>query len=140
MSAPNPLSLRRHFRLPPEDETFLNGLRLPWEAVAEAGQNWVIAHGEKVPAGYNVPNVDVAILMAPGYPPGPLDMAYFNPPLVRASGVVPRMSEGRRNIDNKTWQQWSRHRVGENPWTPGEDNLESHYFYIRAWLVDELKR
>jgi hypothetical protein len=140
MAAPNPQNLRRQFRLPPEDEIFLTGLRSSWEAVIVAGQRWVLVYGEQVPAGYNHPTVDVAILMAPGYPPGPLDMAYFYPPLVRANGVVPCRSEGRVKIDEKDWQGWSRHRNDDNPWLPGEDNLESHYFYMRAWLVDELKR
>jgi hypothetical protein len=140
MAAPDPQNLRRQFRLPPEDETFLNGLGLPWEAVIEAGQRWVLVYGENVPNGYNHAMVDVAVLMAPAYPPGPLDMAYFHPPLVRSNGVAPQRAESRVNIDGKSWQGWSRHRDAENPWLPGEDNLESHYFYMRAWLVDELKR
>ncbi len=139
MPAPDPQNLRRQFRLPPEDESFLNGLGRPWEAVTEAGQNWVLLYGESLPAGYNHSATDVAILMAPGYPPGPLDMAYFHPHLL-ANRNVPRQSEGRVNIDQKAWQQWSRHRTGDNPWLPGEDNLESHYFYMRAWLADEVKR
>jgi hypothetical protein len=140
MAAPDPQKLRRQFRLPAEDETFLDGLGLLWEAVIVAEQRWVLVYGEKIPDGYNYPLVDVAIIMAPGYPPAPLDMAYFYPPLIRADRVVPRLSEGRVNIDGKAWQGWSRHRTAKNPWLPGEDNLESHYFYMRAWLVDELRR
>lgn len=140
MAAPDPQNLRRQFRLPPDDETFLNGLGLLWEAVIVAQQHWLLVYAEKVPTGYNHSTVDVAILMAAGYPPGPLDMAYFYPPLIRANGVVPRVSESRAAIDGKDWQGWSRHRTTDNPWLPGEDNLESHYFYMRAWLVDELKR
>jgi E2/UBC family protein E len=73
------------------------------------------------------------ILIAPGYPLNALDMAYFCPPLIRANGRVPARSEGRVEIDGKSWQGWSRHRTSENPWVPDEDNLEGHYFfYIRA--------
>ncbi len=140
MGAPNPEQLRRQFALPTEDQIFLNGLGLPWEAVTTAGQRWILVYGERVPAGYKCSEVDVAIMMAPGYPPGLLDMAYFYPPLIRANGIAPARSEGRVTIDNKAWQGWSRHRTPDNPWHPGEDNLESHYFYMRAWLVDELKR
>lgn len=140
MAPPDAQNLRRQFRLPAEDEVFLNGLGLPWETVIEAGQRWVLVYGEKVPAGYKCSEVDVGIMMAPGYPPGPLDMAYFYPPLICANGVAPQRSESRVNIDSKSWQGWSRHRTPDNPWIPGEDNLESHYFYMRAWLVDELKR
>lgn len=49
MPAPDPQNLRRQFRLPPEDESFLNSLGRPWEAVTEAGQNWVLLYGESVP-------------------------------------------------------------------------------------------
>lgn len=90
MTAPDPENLRRQFRLPAEDEIFLDGLGLLWEAVIVAGQHWVVVYGEKVPHGYNSAGVDVAILMAPGYPPGFLDMAYFLPPLVCANETVPQ--------------------------------------------------
>jgi hypothetical protein len=140
VAPPDPQNLRRQFRLPAEDETFLNGLGVPWETVNVGAQRWVLVHGEKLPSGYNCVEADVAIMMAPGYPPGKLDMAYFYPPLMRANGVAPQKSDSRVNIDNKSWQGWSRHRTGDNPWIEGEDNLESHYFYMRAWLVDELKR
>lgn len=78
--------------------------------------------------------------MAPGYPPNQLDMAYFHPPLTRVNGCAPIRSHFQVSIDNKSWQGWSRHRTNDNPWIPGEANLESHYFYMRAWLIDELKR
>lgn len=140
MGAPDPQNLRRQFRLPAEDEAFLDGLEQHWETITVANQRWLLVYDEKVPVGYNVVRSNVAILIAPGYPPGPLDMAYFCPPLVRENGIAPQRSEGRVNIDNKSWQGWSRHRTNANPWIAGEDNLESHYFYMRAWLVDELKR
>lgn len=140
MAPPDPQNLRRQFRLPTEDEAFLAALNLPWETVIVANQRWLLVYGERLPAGYNVTEVDVGIIMAPGYPPGPLDMAYFHPPLVRASGVVPSRSNNRADIDGKAWHGWSRHRTADNAWTPGEDDLESHYFFMRAWLADELNR
>lgn len=140
MAPPDPKNLRRQFRLPAEDESFLDTLGLPWETVTVANQQWLLVYGEKVPAGYNTGEVDVAILIAPGYPPNKLDMAYFFPHLVCSNGRVPIRSEHRATIDGKAWQGWSRHRMNDNPWIPGEDSLESHYFYMRAWLADELKR
>jgi len=140
VAPPDPKSLRRQFRLPAEDETFLNTLGLPWETVTVANQPWLLVYGEKLPAGYNVAEVDVAILIAPGYPPNKLDMAYFFPPLMRANGRAPIKSDSRATIDGKAWQGWSRHRTDDNPWIPGEDSLGSHYFYMRTWLTGELKR
>ena len=136
----DPQTLRRQFRLPSEDETFLNSLGRAWEAMIAGSERWVIIRNMELPAGYDRATADVAILMAPGYPPGPLDMAYFNPPILRANGTAPQTTEHRVQLDGSGWQRWSRHRTSENPWMPGEDNLESHYFFMRAWLVDELKR
>jgi hypothetical protein len=140
VAPPDPNNLRRQLTLPAEDETFLNALGVAWETVMVGNQPWLLVYGEKIPAGYNTAEVDVAIQIAPGYPPNKLDMAYFFPPLVRANGRAPERSESRVTIDGKAWQGWSRHRTNDNPWIPGEDNLESHYFYMRAWLTDELKR
>jgi hypothetical protein len=142
MGPPDPQKLRREFRLPADDETFLGQLELPWETVTANGQRWVLIYGQRIPTGYQVGSVDIAVMMAPGYPPGPLDMAYFFPPLVRTDGVAPRSAEGRVTIDDKAWQAWSRHRdaTGDCAWQPGEDNLESHYLYLLSWLTNELQR
>lgn len=140
MGAPDPQNLRRQFRLPAEDEEFLNRHGLPWETLAENGQRWVIAYGEAMPDGYSAIAADVAIMMAPGYPPAPLDMAYFFPPLTRKDGKAIPNADGRPVIDGKAWQAWSRHRTAEHPWIPGEDNLESHYFCMLEWLAYEPKR
>jgi hypothetical protein len=140
MAPPDPNNLRRQIKLPAEDEAFLNKLGLVWETISVANQPWLLLYGEQVPPGYNASVVDVAILIAPGYPLTALDMAYFFPPLVCGNGRVPVRSEGRVEIDGRSWQGWSRHRTSDNPWVPGEDSLESHYFYMRAWLADELKR
>ncbi len=139
MSTANQTS-RRQFRLPPEDEAFLDGLGLVWETLIVGNERWVIIRNMVLPSGYDRTTTDVAIRMAPAYPPGALDMAYFNPPLVRANGAAMPNTEALVQIDGKSWQQWSRHRTQDNPWVLGEDNLESHYFFMRAWLVDELKR
>lgn len=93
-----------------------------------------------VPPGYDHGVTDVAIRISTGYPPAALDMAYFNPPLQKTSGRAAPNTEGRAAIEGSNWQQWSRHRTDANPWLPGEDNVESHYFYMRAWLADETKR
>lgn len=140
LAPPDPKNLRRQFRLPAEDESFLDALGLPWETVTVTKQQWLLVFGEKIPAGYTVGEADVAILIAPGYPPNKLDMAYFFPPLTRTNGRAPERSDGRVTIDGKAWQGWSHHRTNDNPWMPGEDSVESHYFYMRAWLTDELKR
>jgi hypothetical protein len=135
--ARNPL---RQFRLPQEDETFLNALGRRWETIIAGNERWVIIRGVSVPSGYDHECTDVAIRISVGYPPVALDMAYFHPPLLKKRGGAAPNTEGRIEIEGKSWQQWSRHRTPTNPWMPGEDNLESHYFYMTAWLADELTR
>ena len=94
-----------------------------------------------LPAGYEHQQVDVAILMAPGYPPGPLDMAYFLPALKRTDRRAIPCSDVLQDLDKKKWQRWSRHRIDTvNKWIEGEDSFGSHFLYMQAWLVDELKR
>lgn len=132
--------LRRQFRLPETDEDFLAGLGLQWETIVEGKLHWLIIREFPLPDGYNRTTVDVAIIIAPGYPPGQLDMAYFHPWLNRTDGrPIPR-ADVARSVDGLSWQQWSRHRKAENPWVEGEDDLASHIHYMEGWLAAELER
>lgn len=129
-------SMRRQFTLLDEDERFLNGLELPWEAVNCNGVQWAFVHSYPIIQGYNVQNATVAIRFSPGYPTTQLDMAYFNPGLSRIDGQ-PIGALTALQLDGKTFQQWSRHRTPNNPWRPGIDNLSTHLAYIDNWLFDE---
>jgi hypothetical protein len=131
---------RRQFRLPEADELFLDGLGLSWETLVEAGLRWLVLHDFSLPAGYSRTNADIAVNIAPGYPPAPLDMAFLHPSLSRLDGrPIPR-TQVTRAIDGRSWQQWSRHRPPENPWIEGEDDLASHIHYMQAWLSAEFER
>ena len=129
---------RRQFRLPEADEAFLDGLGLRWEALVAGGAKWVIIYGYTIPAGYNVPIGDLAIRIAPDYPTAQLDMAYFSPALSRPGRGINGVSN--TPIDNRTFQQWSRHRTGASAWRAGEDDLASHVLYIENFLHAELCR
>lgn len=130
---------RRAFELPPEDVAFLDGLGLRWEAVSENGL-WVIIYGVALPAGFRESTVDVAIQIVPGYPTGALDMAYFHPPIARADGRAIPNANSTQPLDGKSWQRWSRHRLGASTWKPGIDNLESHFVFIQQWFARETAR
>jgi hypothetical protein len=131
---------RRQFRLPAEDEEFLNGLGFFWEAVIDQNIRWVIVYRVPLPTGFTVAIANVAFQIAPAYPPGALDMAYFEPPLARADGkTIPNLST--LQLESRSWQQWSRHRdAAVNPWVDGEDTFGSHYLYMQSWLAAEPKR
>lgn len=131
--------MRRQFSLPEADETFLDSLGLPWETIIQNGAQWLILHNYPVPAGYNHQQVFLALRISPGYPDTQLDMVYFSPQLARADGkVVGALST--LSLDGKTYQQWSRHRTGANPWRPGEDDLSTHLELVRYWLEREFNK
>jgi hypothetical protein len=131
---------RRQFRLREADEFFLDRLGLTWETIVEVQLRWLILHDFPLPAGYGRATADIAILIAPAYPPGKLDSAYLYPHLVRADGRVIPNTQGAQIIDKRSWQMWSRHRTGANPWIDGEDDLSSHVHYMQSWFTAEFER
>jgi hypothetical protein len=134
------MSSRRQFRLPSADEAFLDRLGLPWETIVETNRRWLFISGFAIPAGYLQRVADMAIEIVGGYPPGPLDMAYFAPALMREDRRLIPMTNYLPTIDNKQWQRWSRHRHPQDPWIMGEDNLATHVYYVTDWLAEEIKR
>lgn len=131
--------MRRQFALPPEDVEFLDVLGQPWEALEVKGQ-WLLIHELSLPRGYTETQCSVAIRIESGYPITALDMAYFRPFVVRSDKKPIPATDSRQDIDGQQWQRWSRHRTPQNPWQPGQDNIESHYLLIRYWLEKEFKR
>lgn len=129
---------RKAFSLSAEDVEFLDNKGLQWETLIENGLNWLILYGFPVPTGYNSEAVDIALQISPAYPATEIDMAYFNPQLVRISGR-PISCISQQSIDGKIFQRWSRHR---NPgeWRPGLDNISTHLILVENWLEKELKR
>lgn len=133
-------ALRRQFRLPEDDETFLDGFGQPWEAIVEGSARWLILRGLVLPAGYLQQVVDVAFMITPMYPPGELDMAYVHPWMVRSDGQPIPQTQIPQMIEGRSWQRWSRHRTPANPWLPGEDDLASHIHYAQSWFAAEFER
>jgi hypothetical protein len=130
--------MRRQFSLPEADETFLNSLGLLWEAIIENSVRWLLLHEYPVPSGYNHDSVMLAIRIETGYPEAQLDMVYFYPPLARLDHVaIGALST--QSLDGKTFQRWSRHRTGVNPWRPGEDDLSTHLALVNDWLEREFR-
>ena len=42
----------REFKLPEEDEEYLNSRKLDWDTVIDGQAKWLIVHGYPIPAGY----------------------------------------------------------------------------------------
>ena len=130
---------RRHFRLPADDEAFLDASGYRWETVIEAGVPRLVIYGYLVPAGYTTAVVDLNLRIENGYPDTQIDMVYVTPPLVKASGgSIAALSSDQ--FDGRSWQRWSRHRTGANPWRPGIDNVETHLAAVQHWFMREIGR
>jgi hypothetical protein len=127
---------RRQFKLLSEDQEFLNRQGLPWETLLSPAGHCIIIHDYPIPAGYNVDKATLAIKIPPSYPASEIDMAYFSPKLSLKSGrQIRALSDC--VIDGQTFQQWSRHR-SPGQWVPGVDNVATHLFLVRNWLVNEI--
>lgn len=131
--------LSRAFALPEQDEHFLNASGLEWETIQESNKRWLILRNHPIPDGYTIPQANVAIMITPGYPAGPLDMVYFHPGLVRTDGVgIKALSN--QSIEGKTYQRWSRHYTSQNPWRPGLDDISTHLSLVNHWLKREFHK
>jgi len=131
--------MRHDFTLGETDRAFLESREKPWQALLDGQNRWVIVEGFDVPAGYNHSVSSVALVLPPSYPDTQIDMAYFFPELARVDGK-PIRALSPRQLDGKSWQQWSRHRVGDDAWRAGSDNIETHLRYVTAFLQDELRK
>lgn len=124
---------RRAFFLPEEDTALLTAGGFDWESVDSNGR-WLLVHEFKLPEGFTERAVSAAIQIPPGYPSAPLDMIYFNPPVVRADGREIPATQASVSIDERRWQRWSRHYSPANPWKLGEYNVVTHLHLARTWL------
>lgn len=130
--------MRRGFQLPEEDEEGLAASGRQWEAIVEGQAKFLIVANYPIPEGYDHRSVTAALKIPPAYPDEQIDMVYFYPPIALTSGrAIPNLSP--LGIDNKTYQQWSRHRTEANPWRPGLDNISTHFLQVDSWLRRELR-
>lgn len=128
--------MRRDFTFGPDDNEYLDNCGMKWEAVNDGGTRWLVLHGYPLPPGYTGSVVDVALQIPPGYPDAQIDMAYFSPALARVNGAT----QANATIGGRTFQRWSRHRTGENPWRPGVDSVATHMDLVGDWVARELRK
>jgi hypothetical protein len=130
---------RKQFDLLEEDVEFLQSLGLQWETLSESTGMWILIYDYPVCSGYLVQKVIVAVKVEPGYPRTQLDMAYFLPALSRKDDQ-PIGATSSQQIDGKSFQRWSRHRTGQNPWREGIDNLGTHMSLVSYWFKQEFEK
>ena len=129
---------RRHFRLPQDDEAFLEGTEWRWETVVEGNVRRLVIYGFPVPPGYGRKAVDLHLRIDGGYPDALIDMVYVTPALAKVTGDAIR-ALSMEPFDGRTWQRWSRHRTAANPWRPGLDNVETHLALVTDWFAREVR-
>jgi hypothetical protein len=126
---------RRQFRLPADDEDYLDGVCDHWETLVDGGGRWLLLHFQQMRSGFSHDLVTIAFRIEGGYPPAKLDMVYVYPPLARADGrAIPTVST--QSIDGKEFQRWSRHYE----WREGVDSVATHHIRMERCIADELKR
>jgi len=131
--------MRRDFRFPEAEEAYLDSWELPWEAVVDGNQRWLLVHDWPIPVGYNCRTATLAIMIPPSYPDASLDMVYFSPALSLVDGrAIPAIAQ--HQAMELTWQRWSRHYTPANPWRVGEDDLSTHLILVDTWLKRELRK
>jgi len=128
--------LRRDFRLPEQDEDYLNSLGLPRETVLEGQSSWLLIHDWQIPVGYSHQKTSLALLIPANYSDSQIDMVYFKEHLARSDGKSIN-SLSAQSIAGEVWQGSSRHRTNANPWRVGVDDIASHLVLVDDWLRRE---
>jgi hypothetical protein len=132
-------TLRHQFDLLENDEASLNARGLTWETIIKGNSRWVLIKGFPIPAGYNVSEAEIALMLPASYPTTQIDMVYVSPPLSLVSGAS--IGALRNQVcDKRNFQRWSRHRTGANKWRPDIDDLGSHLSLIEEWFLRETKK
>jgi hypothetical protein len=131
--------MRREFSLAEDDENCLATTGWVWETIIERNTKWLVIRQYPIPVGYNFAVADVALRIPPSYPDAQIDMVYFYPALaLKSGGSIKALTL--HALENKQYQQWSRHRTTANPWRPGLDNICTHLLQVNSWLNRELPK
>ena len=125
---------RRAFELPEDDVEGLTARGVTWETMVEGNTSWLLVRDQPLPAGFLTASVEIAIMIPIGYPDTALDMVRVSPPIARIDHVaIPAATPA--TIDQRSFQQWSRHRTAENPWRPGVDSVLSQLDLAQEWFA-----
>jgi len=108
--------------LPPADLEYLKNKRFIFEEKEENGNKGLILKRYPLPPGqFDVVEVDILILLPPGYPDISPDMFYLLPWIrLVSSNTYPKAADQPLKFAEETWQRWSRHN---QEWRPGIDGI-----------------
>ena len=117
-----------------DDRAFLDGLGYTWRTVRDGGAWAVVVEVYRLPAGLVPGVVDLMVRVPTHYPDSGLDMFNLRPPVARGDGRPLELVSTFSFLDG-LWQQWSRHRLPENPWNGTTDGMATHFGIIESALA-----
>ena len=133
-----PQSFAREFHLLEKDEAYLNARGFRWETTIEGKRRWLIIRDFPLPPGFNHEKTDLAIDVPNTYPTGAIDMFFCFPALKLANGRVPPNTQSTVTCEEKSFQQWSRHRHGNTRWNPEKDSIITQIALAEDALAKEV--
>jgi len=74
-------NLRHAFDLLENDAASLEAKGLTWETIVDGNSKWVLIKSFPIPAGYNVSEAEIALMLPESYPTTQIDMVYVSPAL-----------------------------------------------------------
>lgn len=120
-----------------EDQLALQRLGLAAAVRDEAGMTCVEISDFRLPEGFTVPASTLLLRLNPAFPDVPPDMWWFDPPVLRADGVLIPATEHTEHHLGRSWQRWSRH-LNPSQWQSGVDSMESFIAIIRRELTNSV--
>ncbi|HUU02983.1 MAG TPA: E2/UBC family protein [Myxococcota bacterium] len=108
--------------LPPVDQKYLANKGIIYEELVDSGRKGVVFSKHPLPAGrFDATEVNVLVIMPPGYPDIAPDMFYLMPWVKLVQGNrYPKAADRPLNFGGKRWQRWSRHN---SEWRAGIDGI-----------------
>jgi hypothetical protein len=119
--------------LPPNDMEYLRERAPGYSLAIDSGMICVIIPAFALGTGFDLPNADLMLRLAAGYPDVPPDMWWFSPAVRRTDGDEIPATQAVEHHFGKPWQRWSRHLV-VGQWRSGVDCVESYIAIIRNEL------
>ena len=131
---------RAEFILLNKDEAYLDQLGINYETFFHSNKRWLVLLDYPLPEGYNHPKTDIAIDIPTNYPTSMIDMFYCYPNLAMTNGTQIPATTVKIDIENKSFQRWSRHLGRGRPWNPVSDSVMTHVSLIEESLLRETEK
>ncbi|MFP5274976.1 E2/UBC family protein [Coleofasciculus sp.] len=108
--------------LPSRDRKYLESKSFAFEEIVDGCNKGIVLPKFRLPAQkYNANQVDVLIILPPGYPDVAPDMFYLEPWIKLVQGNrYPKAANNPFSFSGRSWQRWSRHN---NEWRRGVDGI-----------------